>query len=45
MNRFEKTYIDIILEADFSDSFWQKNDSYKGIDFYIRKDQHLKRRL
>lgn len=45
MNIFEKTYLDIIFESDYSDENWIKHGSYRGIDFYIRKDGHLLKRL
>lgn len=45
MNIFEKTYLDIIFESGYSDENWVKHGSYRGIDFYIRKDGHLLKRL
>ena len=45
MNIFEKTYLGIIFESDYSDENWIKHGSYHGIDFYIRKDGHLLKRL
>lgn len=45
MNIFERTYLDIIFESDYSDENWIKHGSYRSIDFYIRKDGHLLKRL
>lgn len=45
MNSFEKAYLDVIFESDYSDDYWMKNGSYRGIDFYVRKDGHLRERL
>ena len=45
MNIFEWTYLDIIFESDYSDENWIKHGSYRSIDFYIRKDGHLLKRL
>ena len=45
MKTLEEIYLDILLEDNYSDDKWQKYDSYRGIDFYIRTDGHLKQRL
>ena len=45
MNEFEKAYLNILFEENYSNDSWIKYRSYRGIDFYIRKDGHLQKRL
>ena len=45
MNNIEKAYLAVIFEENYSDDNWIKHGSYHGIDFYIRTDGHLKKRL
>ena len=45
MDAIELAYFDLILEENYSDDVWMKFTSYRGIDFYIRKDGHLQKRL
>lgn len=45
MDIFEETYLNLLFEEDYSNERWIKYRSYKGIDFYIRKDGHLQKRL
>lgn len=45
MKTLEKIYLSVISEENYSDNNWTKHGSYRGIDFYIRVDGHLMRRL
>lgn len=45
MDAIDRAYFEIISEANYSDDYWMKHGSFKGIDFYIRKDKHLDKRL
>lgn len=45
MDIFEQAYLNILSEENYSNEQWMKYKSYKGIDFYIRKDGHLQNRL
>ena len=45
MKTIEQAYLEIIFESDYSNDYWMKNGSYREIDFYVRKDGHLRERL
>lgn len=45
IDAIDRAYFEIIFEEDYSNDYWMKHGSFKGIDFYIRKDGHLDKRL
>lgn len=45
MDNFKAIYLDLLSEAQYDSDKWRRQDTYHGMEIYIRKDSHLQDRL
>ena len=45
MDKFKLIYLHLLEEAKYDSDYWRRIDTYKKIEIYIRKDNHLLTRL
>ena len=45
MDKFKLIYLHLLEEAKYESDYWRRIDTYRKIEIYIRKDNHLLNRI